>query len=138
MQGNKDARMMSSADSILIGSVAGLSGLPGISCVGMVTSVSIMRGAERQSALNWAFLLAIPAYIAMIGLDLVSAFSGVGLVPFWSNLLGYILSVAGAYIAGYFAIIFMKFMTVRTGYSGFAYYSIGAALFSFLLYLTVA
>lgn len=137
MQGNKDARMMSSLDSLLVGAVAGLAALPGISCVGMVTSVSVMRGADRQNALNWAFLLCIPAYIALIGIELVGAFSGVGLVAFWPNLLGYILSALGACIAGYFAIVLMKFLTVRSGYSGFAYYSIGAALFSFLLYLTV-
>ena len=138
MQGNKDARMMASLDGLLIGSAAGLSALPGISCVGMVTSVSVMRGADRQNALNWAFLLCIPAYIVLIGIELVLAFSGIGLVAFWPNLLGYLLGAVGACISGYFAIVFMKFLTVRTGYSGFAYYTIGAALFSFLLYLTVA
>lgn len=138
MVGNKDARMMSSLDGLLIGAAAGLSALPGISCVGVIASVSVMRGASRQHALNWAFLLCIPAFSALLGFDFLSIFSGIGVQPFWNNLLGYILGTAGAYIGGYFSIVFLKSVTVRAGYSGFAYYSLGAALLSFLMYLIIA
>lgn len=137
MQGNKDARLMSSLDGVLIGASAGLSAIPGISCTGMITSVSVMRGAARQNALNWAFLLSVPALSVLIGLDVLSLFSGGATAAFWSNFAGYVLGAAGAYIGGYFSIVLMKFLTVRAGYSGFAYYSLGAALFSFLLYLIV-
>lgn len=137
MQGNKDARSMSGMDSVLIGSVGALSAFSGISRIGATASVSLARGADRQKALSWGLLLSIPALILLIGLDFIAVVSRFGEINFWGSLFGYLLSAAGAYFGGYIGISFMKFLTVRTGYSGFAYYSWGAALLSFLLYLTV-
>lgn len=138
VQGNKDARTMSGFDSILIGIAGALSAFTGISRVGAMLSVSIARGADRQKALNWVLLLSIPAIITLIFLDFFGIVIHAGEINFISNILSYILSATSAYCGGYLAILLMKFLTVRTGFAGFAYYSWGAALFSFLLYLTVA
>jgi hypothetical protein len=40
-----------------------------------------------------------------------------------------------AYIGAYFALIFLRFMSVKLGFSGFSYYCWGAALFAFILYM---
>ena len=137
MQGNKDVRGMSAIDSLLIGISGALSSLPGISRIGSTTSTAIARGADRQCALNWALLLSIPALVILMGLDIISIFSTAGSLDVWGSLLTYLLSAVGAYFGGYASIMLMKFLTVRAGYYGFAYYSWGAALFAFLLYLTV-
>lgn len=138
MQGNKDVRSMTYFDSLLIGGFTALSAFTGISRVGCTTSAAIGRGASRQNALNWALLLSVPALILMAGIDLIKLFS-VGIVfNFWSNILSYLLSAAGAYIAGYYSLKLMRFLSVRVGFSGFSYYCWGASAFSFLLYLTVA
>ncbi len=137
MQGNKDARGMSAIDSFLIGISGALSSFYGISRVGATTSTALARGADRQCALNWALLLSIPALVMLAGLDVLAMFGAAGGLGFWGSLLTYILSATGAYCGGYASIAIMKFLTVRTGYSIFAYYSWGAALFTFLLYLTV-
>ena len=134
--GNKDARGMSGFDSILIGLSGVLAVCPGISRVGSMTSVAIVRGAEKQQALNWSLLLSVPALVALIAFDVFAVISGGGLGSV-AGILGYILSAAGAAIGGYFGIMLMRFLAVKTGFSGFAYYSWGAALFSFILYLIV-
>ena len=136
MQGNKDARSMTAFDSIFIGIAGALSAFAGISRVGCTTSAATARGAERQKALDWAFLLSIPALIALLGIDVLKIISHSGGISFWGSLFSYLLCAAGAYCGGYLSIMLMKFLTVRIGFSGFAYYSWGAALFTFILYLT--
>lgn len=138
MQGNKDARSMSAFDSILLGLSGALSALPGVSRVGSMTSLAVARGASRQNALHWALLLSIPALIALIFLDVLSIVTVGGSVSFFSNLFSYILSALFAYVGGYLGTGLMRFLTVRVGFSGFAYYSWGAGLLTFLLYLTAA
>lgn len=138
MQGNKDVRSMTYLDSLLIGTVSALSAFTGISRVGCITSTAIARGADRQSSLNWAFLLSIPALILLMGIDFLKIISGAANISFWSSFFTYLLSAGGAYVGGYYSVKLMKFLTVRVGFSGFSYYCWGASLFSFLLYLTVA
>lgn len=137
MQGNKDARSMSVFDSFLIGSAGALSAFTGISRIGGTVSVAVARGADRQNALNWSLILCIPALIALSGIDVIRIFSAAGSLNVWGNFLSYLLSAAGAYFGGCFGIRLIKSLTVRIGLSGFSFYSWGAALLSFVLYLTV-
>lgn len=138
MQGNKDASSMTAIDSFLIGIAGSASAITGLSRIGATTAVAVSRGSDRQHALNWAFLLSVPALITLAGLDFISIFAGGSDVSFWSQLLTYFLSAAGAYIGGYISIMLMKLLTLNAGFYGFAYYSWGAALFTFILYLIVA
>lgn len=137
MQGNKDVRSMSYLDSLLIGGFTSLSAFTGISRICCTTSAAIGRGASRQNALNWAWLLSVPALVLLIGIDILKIISGGIIFSFWSNFLAYLLSAVGTYVAGYYSVKLMKFLAVRVGFSGFSYYCWGASLFSFLLYLTV-
>lgn len=136
-QANKDASAMSGLDAILIGILAGLSALPGISRIAMINSYGILRGADKQKVLNWAYLLSIPALLLLCLFDVVFIFTaGVGTITF-IVFLGHLLSAAFAFLGAYLSIIFVRFLTVRTGYSGFAYYCWGTALFALILYLIV-
>ncbi len=137
MHGNKDERAMSVFDSLLLGISGAASALTGISRTGAMLSVLSARGTARQKSLNWVLLLSIPALITMIGLDVVNIISGVSAIPFWSNFGGYLLSGIGAYLGGLLGISAIKLIAQRSGYSGFSFYSWGAALFAFILYLTV-
>lgn len=138
IQGNKDARSMSLLDSYLLALAGALSILPGISFVGTACSVSLARGADRNKALNWSFLLSIPALAVLCCLDLFQIITNFGSIHFFAGFFGNLLSGIGAYCTGYFGIILMKRFTARSTNAVFAYYSWGAALFIFLLYLTVA
>ena len=133
--GNKDARSMSGLDSLLIGLCGMLSSFPGISRVGVVISVGSARGADRQNVLNWALLLSLPALIVLCLYDVILIFMiGINGFTFLAFLLA-LLAAVGAFCGSYLAISAMNYLTVRAGYSAFAYYSWGAALFSFILYL---
>ena len=132
-QANKDARTLSPLDSTLIGMGGILSVLPGFSRVGLFTSVASMRGADRQFAIEFTYLLMLPALAALCAGDLgMMIFAKDSLtVPFFTGLLACIASFG----AGFAGIRFMRFLAVKAGYESFAYYTWGVAMFSFVLYL---
>ena len=137
IRGNKDARSMSRLDSYLLAFSGACSALPGISLIGAVTSVSIARGADRQKALNWAFLLSIAALITLSCLDLFQIFGSIASIHLFSGFVGYLISGVCACLSAYAGIVLIKQFTVRNSNAVFAYYCWGTALFTFLIYLTV-
>lgn len=133
--GNKESRHMSGLDSLLFGLGGALSVFPGVSRVAGCTTVASLRGADREHALRWTFLLSIPAIAFLLGFDLHDlVYNGAGMLGFVS-LLQYTLSAITAYLGAYLAIMLMRFLSVNAGYSAFAFYSWGFALFAFILYL---
>ena len=134
-KGNKDARTMSRLDAVLLGIGSALSALPGISRVGVSTSVGIARGATPQNAYKWSLLISIPALAAFIVLDLIGVVSaGLGQLDF-SFILQCILCGCTAYIGATAGISLMKMVVHRSGIENFSYYCWGAALFTFILYM---
>lgn len=137
MKGNKDAGLMTPFDSILIGSIGGLSVLSGFSRFGCTYSVSVARGASKAHAFTWSLLLSIPAIVCVCFFDVVSMFTG-PTTAFWSNFFSYLLSGITAYGGAYLGISVIRSLTGRAGLSGFAYYCWGLSLISFFIFLTVA
>lgn len=133
-QCNKDARHMTVLDSIFFGLLGGLSAFPGFSRVGVATAYGVARGTERQQALNWALLVSVPALIIMAIIDFVTIFTVPPAITF-ITVIGYFFAVVASFLGSYYSISIMKFLAVKVGYSAFAYYSWGMALFSFVLYL---
>lgn len=136
IQSNKDAGAMSFLDSVLIGCSASLSAFSGISRTGCVYSMSVTRGAEKKNAISWAILLSVPALAFMILTDIFAIFAG-GAANFWSNLISYLLMAVATYAGCRIGIFTIRSVLFRSGNSGFAYYCWGAALLSFVIYLTV-
>lgn len=135
--GNKDARSMTGLDSILLGicSIAGL--FSGISRVGAGISASVARGADKEHALNWVMILSLPALICQLIYDVISIFTvGIGALGIFAAI-GYALAAFGAFAGAYLSLHMMRNFSRRVGFSGFAYYCWGAALFTFILYLTI-
>lgn len=133
-QGNKKAKHMTGFDSIYLGVLSGLSCVPGISRIAAGTCGAATRGADKQKALSWVLLLSIPALAMLCVLDLVAVFAS-GFAFSLSELFMSIVSAATAFVGGYGAITLLRFLSVNVGYAWFAYYSWGAALFQFVLYL---
>lgn len=133
--GNKTSQNISPLDSLAMGFGCALAVIPGISRVGMAMSVSIARGADKNHAYTWALLLTIPALIVLCILNLISIFTtGIGAISFVLFLL-YLVAAIFAFLGGYCAISIFHNLSQRIGLSGYAYYSIGLAIFSFILYL---
>ena len=135
-QGNKDASTVSGLDGLLMGLGAALAMMPGISRIAGFTTAGVLRGCQRRYALDLALLLCIPALIVMIIFDLYLLIaSGIALTGAW--ILSGVLSMLIAAPTAYLCIIFLRFLSVKVGFSGFAYYSWGAAMFILILYLTI-
>jgi len=136
VSGNKDARFMSAFDSVLIGLAGALSAFSGISRIACTYSVSLTRGVARKHAFTWSLVLSIYAIALLCALDIGAIFT-TGLLGFWGNLHLYVFSAIASFIGSYAGIYFMRNLSARPSSGGFAYYCWGAALFTFILYLTV-
>ena len=136
-RGNKDGRFMSGWDSIILGIFGGLTVVPGVSRIATMNFYTSLRGADRGHSLNWFFLLSVPALLLMILMDIINLFVlPLGSVTF-IGFLGYLASAVAAFVGGHLGVSLMRYLSVHMGYAGFAYYSWGAAMFSFVLYLIV-
>ena len=134
-QGNKDARIMTRGDSILIGLAAACSAIPGISRNGAIMFMTLMRKADKQNGVTWALLLSVPAVAVLMLLDFIAMFTvGVGIITI-GTLGSYLVSMLTAFISAYLAVNTLKILVMRSDFSGFAYYDFGLALLTFVLYL---
>lgn len=134
--GNKDSHSVSALDGILIGLGGALAAIPGISRITGITTVGQLRGCSRSYILDIGLILCIPAVFVLIVIDIVSLFAA-GVALTGGLVINCLLSALIAFPSAYLAITFIRFLSVKVGFSGFAYYSWGAALFTFILYLTI-
>ena len=101
----------------------------------MIAAYSTARGADDENVVNWSVVLTIPAMLFFVVYDFVCMFSlGIGIHSFGMFAFS-ILSGLSAFVGGYIGIMLLKVALEHSGFSKFAYYSIGAGLFSFILYL---
>ena len=73
-RGNKDGRFLSGWDSVALGIFGALSAFPGISRTATMNFYTSLRGADRGHALNWFFLLSVPALLLLILIDMINLF----------------------------------------------------------------
>ena len=134
-KGNKDARSMSRLDAVLLGIGSALTVIPGVSRVGITTSLGIARGATPQNAYKWGLLISVLALAAIIVMDLVGVVTaGLGELDF-SFILQCIMCGCAAYLGATGGISLMKMIVHKNGIENFSYYCWGAALFTFILYM---
>ncbi len=136
-KGNKDGRSIAAVDGILVG-LAGILGVfPGISFMGCVLWMLLLRGFETVYAVENSLLLMMPALAGCILGDLVRLLSA-GIAGFSLSMAAQCLLIAGStFVGAFYAINGMRRMAEKTGFTSFPYYSWGLALFIFILYLTV-
>jgi undecaprenyl-diphosphatase len=135
--GNKDARSMSAFEGMLIGFGGGLSVLPGVSSIGAANAVASVCGAERTFALNLTYLMHMALTLGLIAFDVAAVFaSGIGGLSF-AVFFTYVVASVAAFFGAFYGIRIMRMLAVNIGFSIFAFYSFGAALLSFVLYLMV-
>ncbi len=133
--GNRDASTMSGMDGVLMGTGGVFASFPGLSRTGMIAAYCVFRGADKHNAVNWAVMLSIPAMLVGIILDIILLITAGTFAASFATVIGYILGAAAAFGGTYLGITFVRVVLNRSGFSGFAYYSLGAALFTFILYL---
>lgn len=135
--GNKDSQNLSRAESLLMGLGGAASMLPGVSCIGAVSSIGIARGVEKSYVLDLALLIDIPLTLGLVIFDLIALVSqGVSGLSF-TTVLSYIFSAAAAFGGIYLGIRLLRTLVKNHSMDMFSYYSLGAALFTFILFLNI-
>ena len=133
--GDRKNGAMAPLEGFLLGVCAGCSIIPGFSKVGLMLAFGLLRKGERSYILDLALLISALMLVEMLLVDfisiLVTGFAGFSIL----GLFGCILSGAAAFGGGVGAIQTMRYLTVKTGFSGFAFYGWGLGLFSLILYL---
>lgn len=135
---NKQSGALSRVDSLYFGLGGVLGMLPGVSAVGSAVSIGTVRGMDPEKALSFALLLNIPVNLGFALFDLLELVgAGAGSLAFGTLILA-LFAGAAAFVGIILGIHLLKKITGSVGFSVFGFYSWGAALLTFLLYLAAA
>ena len=134
--GNKDSRSFSPLEGLLMGLGGSAAIVPGISSVGATTSILLLRGADRTFALNMTLLLQMAVCAGMVVMDILAMSTvGIGIISF-GEIIYCIFAAAAAFAGVFLGIKVLRLLAVNIGFNMFAFYNLGLALFSFILFLT--
>ncbi len=133
--GNRDSRTLSRVEGLLMGLGGTAAVLPGVSAIGVSTSIGSVCGVERSYSLNMALLMDMALTLGFLIYGLLELFSGgVGVLTF-AIFLRYLLTALTAFGSAMLAIRLLRHMAANQGFSLFGLYCFGLALFTFILYL---
>ncbi len=136
-QANKESRSLSALDSLLVGLGGALGAVPGISRIGALTAVGRARGMDRQYGLEFSLLLLLPVLLVLCVLDGVALAAPGAQAVTAEMLVNAAAACVGAFLAASVGIQSMRFLSVKAGFTGFAYYSWGISMVLLILYLIV-
>lgn len=133
--GNRDSRTLSRVEGLLMGLGGAVSILPGISAIGVSTSIGSVCGVERTYSLNMALMMNLFITLGYIVYDIMGiAASGMGTLSF-AILIRYLLTALCAFGGTMLGIKFMRHLAANQGWALFGLYCFGLALFTFILNL---
>lgn len=132
---NKDSRMLTRVEGMLMGLGGALSVFPGISGIGAAVSVGSVCGVDRTYALNMSLMMGMGITGCLIVYDLIGVVSGGILGLTILVVLKYLASALAAFGGAYLGIKIMRSLVSEVGISFFAYYCWGLALLTFVLNL---
>lgn len=134
--GNKDGRSVSRLDGFLLG-FGGFTGfVPGLSRVGCMLTGGAVAGLDRGYALDMALILSIPACFGILVLDIVALIAARVVLTFAMIALGVLYAVL-SFVGGWLSVVMMRYLSIKIGFAGFAYYSFALALLMFIFYLVI-
>ena len=107
-------------DALSVGFMQGFAALPGVSRSGSTLSVALMRGINKQKALDYSFVLGIPAVLGASLLEFKDAVdSGASF-----DTLPIVVGVITAAVVGFLAIKLFKWLLATDKLSIFAWYTL--------------
>lgn len=135
--GNRTVRSMTPLESFLLGLAAAVSPIAGLSAVALMLALVQFRKCDRAHMLELIWLICGVLLCGMIATDIVrfflSGFSALSL----QYVLGCVLAALASFGGALGAILTMRHLAVKIGFSAFAFYSFGLGVFTFILYLVV-
>lgn len=132
---NRDSRTLSRVEGLLMGLGGMASMLPGVSAIGVSTSIGSVCGVERSYSLNMALLMNMFIAIGMLVYDVIGiAASGIGTLSFLI-FLRYLVTALVSFAGCFLGIKFTRYLAANHSFTLFALYCFGLALFTFILNL---
>ena len=136
-RGNKAAETVSGLDGFLMGIGSGLASVPGLSGFAGGLFVGSIRGLDSRFAADNSLMMFIAVLPVLIGFDLYEIIFQAGAMFSAGWILLYFFAALAAFGGACLAVKLVRFLAVRVGFSGFAYYCWGMSIFTFALYLIV-
>ena len=131
-KGTKTERTFSITDAIVVGLAQLVSLVPGLSRAGATIAVALTRGANRDFAIKFSYLMSIPAILGAFIATFVGAVrNNVLFTALPLCLLGFVISA----IVGVFAISFLRRMMTKDRFTLFGYYNVIAGTLIIILSL---
>jgi len=124
----KNAHELSFTEALLIGVMQGLAVFPGLSRSGLTIAMGLWRGLNREAAVEFSFVLSIPAVLGNALLSFPKA------LPQADALLGALIAA----LVGILAIRLLLHVLIQKGLKPFAYYCWGLGLLAILLALALS
>ena len=103
--------------AVIVGIAQGIAVLPGISRSGTTVAVALLLGASQKTALEYSFMMSIPAILAATLLEMET---GAETVEFLPTMVGFI----AALVAGYVSLSLLAWMTRKGKLYQFGFYTI--------------
>ena len=119
MNGRKKAENISGKDSIIVGLFQGVALLPGVSRSGSTISAGLFCGFTRATAVEYSFILGIPAILAGCLSELIKAIKSHAEIQWGNCLIGFIVAAA----VGLAAIKLISWLVKSDRFRIFAYYT---------------
>jgi len=133
--GNRDSRNLSRVEGLLMGLGGMASILPGVSAMGVTTSIASVCGVDRNYGLDMALLMNLFVNIGFLVHDALGlAASGLGTISIMI-ILQYLVFSISAFGAAMLGIHLMRRLADNEGHSAVGLYCFGVALFLFILNL---
>lgn len=132
---NRDSRTLSRVEGLLMGLGGAVSVLPGISAIGVATSIGSICGVERTYGLNMALMMNAFLTLGFMVYDVMGIMNnGLDMLSLMI-ILRYIATAAAAFGGTLLGIKTMRQLAANHGYTLFGVYCWGIALFTFILNL---
>lgn len=127
--GVKQMKDMKLSESIKMGLFQGIATIPGISRSGITIAAGINMGFDRNTMVEFSFMMSIPAVLGAVVMDLgdmIRGFSGADIGP-------YIVGMLVAVLAGVASIKLINLVAKRNKFGWFMWYCLALGVFVIIL-----
>ena len=128
-RGQRDYFQIGFLGAVIVGLAQGIGVLPGISRAGITISVALLLGLDRQRAGEFSFLIAIPAILGALILQLREAGTLLEIAEPLSLMIGF----AASFAVGLLSLILLLRVVRKGRMAVFSIYLVPLAVISFIL-----
>ena len=130
--GKKNQNNMTVFDALIIGLCQSVATIPGLSRSAVTISAGVATGLRRSFAVNFSFLLSIPA---VFGAAILSFGNALRVGIDWACVPAYLVGTAVAILSGVASIHLMRYISRNSKFGGFSYYCWVVGVLSIILHL---